>query len=104
MAYKPREIEEKLISKFGFVSDKGRSEDHRRYLRQIEGLPIIRTHLSHSKKEIGPKLEGKIVRQLHVRKDFFHEMIDCTKGLDDYIAQLKTDPFPPFPGYLSGKK
>ncbi len=104
MAYKPREIEEKLVSKFGFEPDTNRADDHRWYVLQIDDLPVIRTHFSHAKKDIGPKLEGKIARQLYVRDKFFHEMIDCTKSLEDYIHQLRTDPFPPFPPYLLPKK
>src|SRR5258708_9550207 len=105
MAYKPREIEEKLISKFGFTKDIHKGSDHRYYVLVIDDeTPWIQTHFSHNKKDIGADLESSIIRQLHVRKNFFHEMIDCTKSREDYIQQVKTDPFPPFPPYLTGKK
>lgn len=97
MAYKPREVEEKLQNKFGFARDKDRGSDHRYYILEIEGLPLIRTHFSHArKKDIGAVLESKIVKQLHVRKKYFKGMIDCTNSREDYYHQLQKDPFPPF--------
>jgi len=98
MARSPRQIESKLQSKFGFspASARGRSKDHRWYELRLPGLPTIRTKLSHSKKDVGDKLEGKISRQLRVRRPFYERMMSCTKGREDYYEQVKKDPYPPF--------
>jgi hypothetical protein len=96
MPYKPREIEDALRNKFGFEHDETHSVDHRWYKLQLTGLPTIRTYFSHGKKEIGKKLESKIARQIRVRNKFFREMIDCTKGREDYYQQVREDPYPPF--------
>lgn len=70
--------------------------DHKWFVLQFDGLPPIRTKLSHNKKEVKAGLEGKIVKQLRVKKIFFNGLMDCTKSREDYEKQLRTDPFPPF--------
>jgi hypothetical protein len=57
---------------------------------------MILTKVSHSKQDIGPKLEGKIARQLRVHKPYFEEMMDCTNSREDYYQQVRESPFPPF--------
>jgi hypothetical protein len=96
MPQKAREIEEMLKGKFGFTEAKSRSTDHRWYELRLEGLPVILTKLSHSKREIGTKLQGMIARQLRVRNAFFDGMMDCTNSSDDYRRQVRQDPVPPF--------
>ena len=94
MAYKPYEIESMLLTKLKMDPS---NEDHTWFEIQIEGLPKIRTKLSFTrKKEIGDKLIAKIHKQLRVRKIFFIGLMDCTKSLHDYEAQVKNDPYPPF--------
>ena len=93
MPRKPREIENLLQTKFGFSSAKEHSSDHHWYELRLPGLPAILTKVSHTKKEIGPNLEGKIARQLRVRKPYFEGMMDCAYN---YYRQVRDAPFPPF--------
>ena len=97
MPYRPPDIERALLHKFNFEQDTQRGVDHRRFVLHREGLPSIRTKVSHNRAPIGPALESAICRQLHVRHPFFHGMIDCTKSREDYYQQVRDDPFPPFP-------
>lgn len=96
MARNPGEISRCLQSKFDFAPAKNRSPDHQWYELHLPGLPTILTKLSHGKKDIGAKLEGKIARQLRVRTQFFRKMIDCTRSREDYYQQVRTDPYPPW--------
>jgi hypothetical protein len=97
MPFKPRDIESLLQTKFGFVEDAGRSGDHRWYVLRIDDdLPDIVTKVSHSKKDIGKKLEGKIARQLRVSKSFFAGMFSCQNDKDSYENRVRTDPVPPW--------
>jgi len=70
--------------------------DHKYFKLIIDGLPPIRTKISHNNNDIGSVLENRIYKQLRIRKSFFHELMDCTKNRDDYIQQIKDDPYPPF--------
>jgi len=70
--------------------------DHTWFRFEADGLPPIRTKISHNKKDIGPNLESRVYKQLRIRKPFFHELMDCTKYRDDYIKQVQEDPYPPF--------
>lgn len=97
MPLKSKDLESKLIHKFGFSRAKSRSDDHRWYQLDVPGCPLIVTKISLGKgEEIKPKLEGMIARQLRVKVSFLREMIGCTKSLEDYEYQVQTDPFPPF--------
>jgi hypothetical protein len=96
MPRKPREIEDRLKGKFGFIEAKARSSDHRWYELRLVGLPVILTKVSHSKAEIGSRLEAKIARQLRVTKRYLDGMIDCSNSSDDYQRQVREDPTPPF--------
>jgi hypothetical protein len=93
MPYKPSEIEKMLLSK---LKCQNKERDHKWFIITIDGLPTIRTKLSHNNKDVGDKLENRIMKQLHVRKKFFHELMDCTKYLIDYEKQVREDPYPPF--------
>jgi len=96
MPRKPKEIERLLQSKFGFSPAKGHSSDHRWYELHLPGLPTLLTKVSHGKKEIHRRLEGKIARQLGVRNQYFRGMMDCTYNCEDYYRQVREDPFGPF--------
>lgn len=96
MARKPSDIERLLQSKFAFKVARAHSSDHHWYELQLPGLPVILTKVSHTKKDIGPKIEGMIARQLRVRKPFFDGMMDCTKSREAYYDTVKKAPFPPF--------
>src|SRR5438552_17005712 len=93
MAVKRRHLEQLLQTKFGFVEAPNRSDDHRCYQLVLAGLAPIHTKVSHNVKDIGPKLQGIIARQLLVRGPFFEEMLGCTKGRAEYYRQVQTDPF-----------
>jgi hypothetical protein len=96
MPRRPRDIENLLQQKFGFSPAKQRSSDHRWYELRLPDLPPILTKVSHTKKEIGPVLEGKIARQLRVHKPYFEGMMDCTRSRTDYYQQVREAPYPPF--------
>ena len=96
MPYKPKEVERKLQDKFGFSTAEGHSSDHHWFELLLPGLPAILTKVSHNRKEIRAKLEGKIARQLRVRAGYFQGMIDCTNTREDYYRQVREDPYPPF--------
>jgi hypothetical protein len=98
MPYKPAEIEHILITVLGFVEDDTREAGHKWYKLKIDGLPRpIRTKMSHGKKtEYGAALESAVARQLHVRKEFFRALMAGKKTRDEYINEVKTNPYPPF--------
>lgn len=93
MPYKPLEIEGMLKTKLK-MSDE--NADHKWFRLNFEGIPPICTKLPNHKEDIRNKLEGRICRQLRVRKPFFHGLMDCTKLRVDYEKQIRDDPFPPF--------
>lgn len=70
--------------------------DHTWFELQLDGLPPIRTKLPSHKEDIRDKLEGRISKQLRIRRPFFHGLMDCTKYRSDYEKQVREDPFPPF--------
>jgi hypothetical protein len=96
MPSSPRELERLLTGKFAFRLAKSRSKDHRYYVLQLEGLPPIRTKVSHSKKQIGATLEAKIARQMRVAKRFWDLMMNCQRDRDAYYEQVRNDPQPPW--------
>lgn len=95
MPLKIRKFEQILQGKFGFVPAKHRSDDHRWYEKTIPGC-LLATYVSHGDKELSSNLEGKIARQLRVRKLFFQEMFTCEQDANAYHKQLQEDPYPPF--------
>ena len=96
MPIKPKELESLLQNKFGFSPAKGHSSDHRWYELKLPGLHTILTKVSHSRDTIDPQLEGKIARQLRVRKPYYQGMMSCTNSCEEYCRQVREDPFPPF--------
>ena len=93
MPYKPKGVRDILTKKLGMTISE---RDHTWLELHIKGLPTIRTKLSHNNKDIGPEIESRICKQLRVRKPFFHGLMDCSEYLQDYEAQVRKDPFPPF--------
>ena len=91
MPWKRREIENKLTGKFGFSEAEHRGSNHRWYELQLPGLPVVLTKVSHSLKEIGRALEGKIARQLRVTTAYFREMMSCSQERDDYYENLQNE-------------
>lgn len=96
MPLRPRELENILTNKFHFEPAQGHSSDHRWYELKLPNLPTILTKVSHSRQEIGSNLEGKIARQIRVRKNYYRGMISCTNDCEDYYRQVRTDPYPPW--------
>jgi hypothetical protein len=96
MPLSARDVESKLLNKFNFSPAQNRNTDHKWYELQIEGIPVISTKLSHGIRELSDDLLAMIARQLHVRKKFLVEMVNCTKSSSDYIQQVTTEPYPPF--------
>ncbi len=91
MPFKSTKIERVLMSKFGFEECPGR-HSHRFLELQLEGLPTVRTMVSHGVDEPRAILQGKIARQLGVPSSMFEDMINCPVSRDDYISYLKTHP------------
>jgi hypothetical protein len=96
MPHKPGVVESLLQTKFGFTPADSKSKDHCWYERTFQGLPTIRTKMSRHKEDLGKGLEGKIARQLRVRKEFYNGMIDCTNSSAAYEKQVRESPYPPF--------
>jgi hypothetical protein len=96
MPLKPKKVASVLESKFGFEEAKEHSDDHKWLALRLDGIPAIITKLSHSRDDIGKKLEGMIARQLRVEKQFFVGMIECTNDRDTYYTRLRTNPVPSF--------
>jgi hypothetical protein len=97
MAVKSKTLEQILCSKLGFTKrGSKRSRDHHNFILEIQGLPLIQTKLSHSKKDIQSGIQSKIARQMRVRPNFLTEIIKCTRDQAAYINQVRTDPYPPF--------
>ena len=96
MPRKPMEIENVIKGKLGFSPARNHSADHRWYQLLIPGLPLIVTKVSHSKMDVGSKLEGKIARQLRIRKSFYELVMSCKRNGEQYRRQVTDDPFPPF--------
>jgi len=93
---KPADLESTLQRKFGFAPAEHRSVDHRWFQLNLPNLPSVLTKISHSSKEIGPKLEGIIAKQLRVRQKVFKDMIGCTVNKEEYYEKLRTESYPPF--------
>lgn len=93
---RPIEIELRLQSKFGFQPAKSHSKDHRWYELQLPNIPRILTKISHKRKDLSLVIEGKIARQLRVKKSIFKEMMECIVGREDYYQKIETEPCPPF--------
>lgn len=89
MSIKPKELERTLQHKFDFKQAGGHSSDHRWFELKLPGLPTILTKVSHSRKPINKKIEGKIARQLRVRKKYYIGMISCSNSRDDYYMKIK---------------
>jgi hypothetical protein len=100
MTYRNRDVEKTLLNKFHFVQSKTHSDDHRWVELTLPDLPVIVTHFSHAKEDIGDTLWKLIARQLRVNTSFLNGMISCTKSRDDYYNQVKTAPMP-LPGHRS---
>jgi len=93
MTLKATDVESKLIHKFKFTKD---NSDHRKFTLEEPGFPLILTKISHSHRDISDPILNSICKQLHVRKRFFLEMIQCTKSREDYLNQITNAPYPPF--------
>jgi hypothetical protein len=87
-----RDVERVIVNKFGFEKASERSSDHKWYKLRLEGLPLISTKFSHSRGSLSKTIEGMIARQLRVSKDYFHGMIRCANGRDDYYRQVREAP------------
>ena len=89
MPIKTKELESKLVHKFGFELAKGKSVDHRWYKLVIPGCIPVMTKMSHGITELSTHLEGLIARQLKVNRKYLVGMIECTNSADSYIDIIK---------------
>lgn len=97
MPFKREEIERNLISKFNFrPKESGHGKHHIYYSIKIGDLPLITTHVSHTKKEISKDVIGSMAKQVRVEASFFKEMLSCDKSCSDYYEKVANDPYPPF--------
>ena len=83
---KGRDIDSALRKK-GFSRDK--SSDHFRYT--FVSMPYVRTMISHGVMgdSIGADLISRMSRQLHLSKEQFLELIDCTLDAAGYQAIIE---------------
>ncbi len=91
MPWKRRKIEGLLTGKFGFSETDHHSSDHRWYELQLPNVAVVCTKFSHSLKEIGRPLEGKIAKQLRVKTSYFREMMSCSQKRVDYYERLQKE-------------
>lgn len=91
MPYRPREIIDCLVHKFGFTQD---NRDHKFLNLRLPGCPPVRTKVSHGRRQIPIAIQTLIARQLRVTNRYFQGMIDCTNDRDDYYRQVETAPPP----------
>ena len=94
MPYKKRDVEDKLLSKFGFLkcgSGRGR---HQRLCFYVNDKKIASTGLSRglkSNSDIDRDLIDILARELKAQTaGNVRGMIDCTVSKDDYIDILRT--------------
>jgi hypothetical protein len=99
--YKMSEIEGLLRSKFEFEDSKSSSTNHTSLRLKILGVPVITVQIPRHKKDLRRGLEGRIARELYVRIGDFRDMMDCDCDKDQYYELLRTNPYPPFPDFLS---
>ena len=93
MPRKSRDIGRLLKNKFRFAEY---TTDHTWYELTLPDCQTIKTKLSLGTREYGKLLEGKVARQLRVRKPFYEKMMSCTASCEDYYEQVSTDPYPPW--------
>lgn len=78
-----------LTGKLGMEMEKG---DHRRFRLVLEGRTVARTFVSTGStkyRTLGSDLVAKMARQLHVTAPFFTGLVQCSKGRDDYLRELR---------------
>ncbi len=86
------EIEDRLTHKFHFAVK--RKTGHVHYELRLEGLPPIRTHVSHSHAshgDVSRDLLALMAREMRVQPSYLRGMLDCTIGCDTYWAKLRED-------------
>jgi len=83
------DIAERLSSKFHFTVK--RKTAHVFYELRLDGLPPVRTHVSHrhSVQDVGNQLLAAMARELRVPPAFLRGMLDCTVDCDAYYAKLR---------------
>lgn len=100
MPIKTRKFVTALTSKLGFERiesrGRGKSLDHHNFKCTFEGIGLIFTKLSHSRREIDDRLLARISRQMRVRRAFLVEVVECTKSREEYKESIRTDPHPPW--------
>lgn len=89
MPLKTRELESKLVHKFGFELATEKSDDHRWYKLVIPGCMPILTKVSHGIKELSVDLESMVAKQLKVKRKYLIGMVECTNSADSYKEIIK---------------
>lgn len=86
MQLERRDIERALESKPSFQRLEG---DHRIFVLQVAGK-LLKTKTSHGSghKAIGDLLLSQMAKQLFVPRQFFVELVKCTKSKADYLQFL----------------
>lgn len=73
---------DKALRKKGF---KNEQRDHNYYFYYYNGKKsAINTKTSHGKDEVGDSLIGMMAKQLHLKKEQFMQLIQCTLDADTY--------------------
>ena len=99
--YKTSEVEGLLRTKFEFEDSKSTNTNHNSLKLKVSGVPAIMVQIPRHKKDVRRVLEDRIAKALRVRNNDFKDMMDCDCDRDQYYELLRTNPYPPFPDFLS---
>ena len=82
-----RDTQRSLRTKLRFDEDRGR--DHIWYKLWLDDRIVAKTKMSHSKKDLGEVLVGKMARQVHLTSGQFKDAIICPMSRDEYYSILR---------------
>ena len=77
------------LKKKGFAEDNTRDHIWLNYLTPDGKKTTIRTKLSHGKESIGDPLISCMAKQVHLSKDDFMQLVNCTLSGDSYYLMVK---------------
>lgn len=88
MAVRRKDLEEKLVHKFGFEAVEGKKHDA--FSLFVNGQKVASTRFSRGHDEINDAIQTLMARQIGVQQlGFFKQMYLCTKSRDDYLDLLR---------------
>ena len=90
MALPRRDVERALTQKMGMEMTQ---RDHRVYKLHYQGSFVAQTKVSRGSGHVtlGRELVSAMARDLQIPSRFFRGLVDCTRGLDDYLQHLRDE-------------